>query len=119
MSSSLRLTLLVLLVVATSARIEVARADATLIATVTAKGRLSLTTSSGAPVIRLGQGRYRIVVRDRARSHNFHLVGPGVERKTSIASTALVRWVVTLRQGDYTFRCDRHPRQSRKSFAVA
>ena len=33
----------------------------------------------------LKAGRYRIVVRDRSHLHNFHLTGPGVNKKTTVA----------------------------------
>jgi hypothetical protein len=51
-------------------------------------------------------GRYRITVRDRTRTDNFHLIGPGVNRRTGVAFRGQVRWTVTLRRGTYRFRSD-------------
>lgn len=59
-------------------------------------------------VTKLKHGRYTIVVKDIATTHNFHLVGPGVNKKTGIASKGTVTWHVTLKKGKYTYRCDIH-----------
>ena len=54
-------------------------------------------------------GRYTITIRDRSGAHNFHLVGPGVNKKTSVGATGTVRWTVNLRPGKtYRFVCDPH-----------
>jgi plastocyanin len=53
-------------------------------------------------------GAYIITVRDRATIHNFHLSGPGVNKKTSIPATGTTKWTVTLRKGTYHFVCDPH-----------
>jgi len=63
----------------------------------------------GRKVTALTQGRKRFVIRDLASVHNFHLRGPGVNRKTSLASLATVTWTVTLASGTYRFVCDNHP----------
>ena len=59
----------------------------TLTATV-GPGATILRTSRGARVTRLKAGRYRIVVRDRSSMHNFHLSGPGVNKRRLWASAA-------------------------------
>jgi hypothetical protein len=52
-------------------------------------------------------------------NHNFHLTGPGVDRKTGINFTGRRRWSpVRLSNGTYTFLCDRHPTTMRKTFTV-
>lgn len=53
-------------------------------------------------------GKARITVRDVSNSDNFHLVGPGVNKKTSVSAKQTVTWNVTLRRGSYTFRSDAH-----------
>ena len=40
--------------------------------------------------------------------HNFHLFGPGVNKKTSVSGTAIQTWTVTLKPGKYTYQCDVH-----------
>ena len=54
-------------------------------------------------------GKAKIVVADKSSSHNFHLTGPGVNKKTGVAFTGTVTWAVMLRKGAYTFRSDTHP----------
>jgi len=51
-------------------------------------------------------GRFHIRVADRARTRNFHLVGPGVNRKTGKAYTGTVTWTVALAAGTYRFGSD-------------
>jgi hypothetical protein len=52
-------------------------------------------------------GRYRITVHDRSRVHDFHLVGPRVDRRTGAAFTGTARWNVTLVRGTYAYGSDR------------
>jgi plastocyanin len=63
-------------------------------------------------------GRYRIVVRDRSHMHNFHLIGPRVNRKTAVAAHGTKTWTLTLRKGTYRFRCDPHRSRMKGSFRV-
>jgi plastocyanin len=60
----------------------------------------SLSARTAAP------GRYRITVLDRSRARNFHLVGPGVDRRTGKPFTGTVTWVISLRVGMYRFGSD-------------
>jgi len=53
-------------------------------------------------------GKARITVRDASASDNFHLTGPGVNKRTSVRGKQTVTWAVTLRKGTYTFRSDAH-----------
>jgi hypothetical protein len=70
---------------------------------------ISLTTTSGARVRVLVPGRYSILVADRSSRDNFHLIGPGLNRKTGIAARTGVTWTVTLRVGTFSYRSDAHP----------
>lgn len=89
----------------------------TLTGTVGPGATISLRTSSGSRVKRLKAGRYRIVIRDRSSKHNFHLVGPGVNKKTAVGFRGTVTWTVTFRKGKtYRFACDPHAKQMRGSF---
>ena len=89
----------------------------TLTASVGPGATISLRTSRGAPVKRLKAGRYRIVVRDRSAMHNFHLSGPGVNKKTTVGFRGSTTWTVTFRKGQsYRFVCDPHAKQMRGSF---
>jgi plastocyanin len=62
-------------------------------------------------------GPAKITVTDRSRTDNFHLVGPGVNRKTGVAFRGRVTWRLTLQAGRYTYRSDKHKRL-RGSLAV-
>ena len=53
-------------------------------------------------------GTYTITVRDRSSIHNFHLVGPGVNKKTSVSAVQTYTWTVNLKRGTYRFVCDPH-----------
>jgi plastocyanin len=89
----------------------------TLTATVGPAATISLRTARGARVTRLKAGRYRILVRDRSTMHNFHLVGPGVNKRTTPRFRGTVTWTVTFRKGRiYRFVCDPHARRMRGSF---
>ena len=53
-------------------------------------------------------GTYVITIRDRSTIHNFHLTGPGVNKKTSVAAMGTTKWTVKLKKGTYKFVCDPH-----------
>ena len=67
---------------------------------------ISVRTASGSRARTVARGRYRITVRDTARNQNFHLIGPGLNRKTTVGGTARRTWTVTLRRGIYRYRSD-------------
>ena len=69
-------------------------------------------------VTSLRSGSYTIRVADRSDEHNFHLTGPGVNKKTSVASTGTTTWNVRLRRGTYRFVCDPHAAAMKGSFTV-
>jgi hypothetical protein len=79
--------------------------------------RLALTTAERNAVTRLGEGQYAVVVADRSRADNFHLSGPGVDRKTGVAARGTVTWRIRLKPGAYTVRSDTHP-ALRRAFRV-
>lgn len=62
----------------------------------------------GKAVKTLKAGVYRIKVSDNSGIHNFHLLGPGVNKKTSTGSVGGAVWTVKLKKGTYTYRCDPH-----------
>jgi hypothetical protein len=77
-----------------------APAPKTLRATVATGGALSLSARRVAP------GRYRLTVADRSPTRNFHLVGPGVNRRTARAFVGTATWTLTLARGTYRFGSD-------------
>ena len=89
----------------------------TLTATVGPGATISLRNSRGARVTRLKAGRYRIVVRDRSTMHNFHLSGPGVNKRTTVRFRGTATWTVNFRRGrTYRFVCDPHAKRMNGSF---
>jgi hypothetical protein len=79
---------------------------------------ITLKRANGTLVRHLSPGGRTIVVRDRSSNHNFHLKGPGVDRRTRVAFVGRRRWSVTLSAGTYTYLCDVHPTTMRRTFTV-
>jgi plastocyanin len=68
----------------------------------------------------LSAGRYTITVSDKSNIHNFHLVGPGLNKEiTQIGFQGTKTVTVTLRKGKmYRFVCDPHLTTMHGSFKV-
>jgi plastocyanin len=76
-------------------------------------------TKGGKKVTKLKAGKYTIVVKDVAKTHNFHLTGPGsVNKKTPVKGKGTFTWHVTLKKGTYRYTCDPHKTIMKGSFAV-
>jgi plastocyanin len=56
----------------------------------------------------LKAGTYKIKVEDKAAIHNFHLIGPGVNKKTGVSFVGDRTWTIKLKPGRYTYQCDPH-----------
>lgn len=97
-----------------------ARATATTVRGIVGPGfTIRLTSAAGKQLKRLRAGRYDVVVSDRASNHDFHLKGPGVDRRTGVRFKGVVTWTVTLRKGTLTFFCDPHASTLRGSVRVS
>ena len=92
--------------------------ETALVATVGPGSTISLTRG-GKRVARLAAGIYMVTVRDRSRSQNFHLIGPGINRRTGVAARGTFTWHVQLRKGTYRFVSDPHARRVKGSVRVA
>jgi plastocyanin len=64
-------------------------------------------------------GKIKLVVSDKSSIHDFHLVGPGVNVKTSVSGTGTKSFTVTLKKGTYKFLCDPHASIMHGSFKIA
>jgi plastocyanin len=97
-----------------------AAAPTKLVATVGPGFTITLT-KAGKKVTSLKPGAYAITVNDRSTFHNFHLTGPGVNKRTTVAfkGTPAKPWTVTLRRGTYRYVCDPHALQMKGSFKVS
>jgi plastocyanin len=75
-------------------------------------GRLTATDGPGFTITMskksVKAGAYVITVKDRSNIHNFHLIGPGLNKKTSVGAVKTYTWKVTLKKGQYRFICDPH-----------
>ena len=69
----------------------------------------TITLKTGTRAVKtLAAAKYTFVIKDKSDIHNFHLTGPGVDRKTTVAFTGTTRWTLKLRGGTYTYLCDPH-----------
>jgi hypothetical protein len=82
---------------------------------VTAK-TISLT-SNGSKVRSLVQGTYKVAVNDSSKAQNFHLTGPGVNKKTGVKARTKTTWTLALIPGKFSYRSDKSGRL-RGSFTV-
>ena len=75
----------------------------------------------GSKVTNLKAGvRYRFLIRDRSSIHDFHLMGPGLNRVlTAVDFTGTKSFVLKLKKGSYQFMCDPHADLMHGSFRVA
>lgn len=89
-----------------------------LLATVGPKATISLRSASGAVLRTIKAGTYSIVVRDRSKVHNFHLVGKGVNRKSTLGGATTVTWTVKLQAGVLRFYSDKAPKTVKGSITV-
>lgn len=62
---------------------------------------------AGAAAKRLDPGKYLIIVKDKSKSLNFHLVGPGVDKASGVGATGTLKWNVTLATGTYKYSSDK------------
>jgi len=79
---------------------------------------ITLKNPDGTNVTHLDVGTYDIAVSDAEITHNFHLRGTGVDQTTDVEGTGNFTWTVTFTDGTYTYLCDVHPVQMKKTFTV-
>lgn len=70
-------------------------------------------------VSKLKAGTYVFKIADKSGIHNFHLKGPGVDKKTSVGKNENVTWKLKLKPGKYTYVCDPHKSLMKGSFTVS
>ena len=73
---------------------------------------------AGKTVTTLKAGTYTITVADKSNIHDFHLTGPGVNKKTSVGGQGTTTWTVKLAKGTYNYVCDPHASFMHGSFKV-
>src|SRR5919109_3065184 len=70
---------------------------------------LSFKDKVGMPVRSLRAGKYTVTVQDFSRAQNFHLVGPGINLKTSLRGKSSSGWAVVLKAGTFRYYSDGSP----------
>jgi plastocyanin len=66
-------------------------------------------TTNGKAAKTLKAGTYKLVVNDKSANHDFHLFGPGLNKKITTVSFVGTKTVtVTLEKGTYRYQCDPH-----------
>jgi hypothetical protein len=79
----------------------------------------TITLKKGTKTVsKLKPGTYIFKIADKSSVHNFHLKGPGIDKKTSVGKKQNVTWKLKLKKGKYTFVCDPHKAFMKGSFTV-
>lgn len=113
----IRLALVTLLAAALVVAASATAATPTL--TATDGPGFTITLKKGTTkVTKLKAGKYKIVVKDLSNIHNFHLTGPGLNKKTGVGPKGTFTWTVTLKKGTYKYVCDPHASIMKGSFKV-
>ncbi|MBA3734663.1 MAG: hypothetical protein H0W90_05615 [Actinobacteria bacterium] len=69
---------------------------------------IEVKNKAGKDLKTIKAGTYKIKVEDKASIHNFHLMGPGLNKKTGISFKGDTVWTIKLKPGRYTYQCDPH-----------
>ena len=80
----------------------------------------TISLKKGTSLVRtVKPGKYTITVQDKSNIHNFHLKGPGVNKRiTSVSFVGTKTVTVTLKRGKYTYICDPHASSMKRTFTV-
>jgi plastocyanin len=76
-------------------------------------------TKGGKKVTALKAGTYTFKIADKSSIHNFHLMGPGLNKLTSVGTTGNSTWTVELKKGTYKYQCDPHATLMKGTFKVS
>jgi plastocyanin len=76
-------------------------------------------TQGGKKVSKLKAGAYVFTIADKSTIHDFHLTGPGVNKKTTVPGKGTSTWKLTLKKGTYKYVCDPHASFMKGSFTVS
>jgi plastocyanin len=98
-------------------------APAALAATPTLNGTVgpgfTITLKQGSKLVtKLKAGTYVFKIADKSTIHDFHLTGPGVNKKTTVAGQGTTTWKLTLKKGTYKYVCDPHASIMHGAFTV-
>ena len=80
--------------------------------------KIEMKNAANRKLTTVKAGTYRIKIEDPSAIHNFRLVGPGVNRVTSVAGKSEPIWTVRLKKGTYKYLCDPHATIMKGTFRV-
>jgi hypothetical protein len=81
---------------------------------------ITVKNAAGKVVKTTKAGTYRLTVTDKSTIHDFHLIGPGINRVvTTVPFTGRKTVTVKLKVGRYIYQCDPHRLDMKASFRVA
>jgi plastocyanin len=80
--------------------------------------KIEMVNSANRPLKTVKAGTHRIKIEDKAAIHDFHLVGPGINKRTSLTGIGEVIWSLKLKPGTYRYFCDPHASMMHGSFRV-
>ena len=75
-------------------------------------------TQGGKKVSKLKAGTYVFKIADKSTIHDFHLTGPGVNKKTTVVGQGTTTGKLTLKKGTYKYVCDPHASIMHGAFTV-
>jgi len=80
---------------------------------------ITLKNAVGKKVTSIKAGTYNLTVQDKASIHDFHLIGPGINKViTTVSFTGTKPVTVKLKVGRYIYQCDPHSFDMKGSFKV-
>ena len=113
------ITLSVLLLVAALVAVGPANASPKTVNGTVGPGFTISLKLAGKKVTMLKPTTYRVTVTDKSSMHDFHILGPGVNKViTGVGFTGTKAATIKLRKGTYRYRCDVHPDEMHGSFKV-
>lgn len=69
----------------------------------------TISLKKGSAIVKaLTAGTYKLTVKDASAKDNFHLLGPGVSKRTAVRGKGTVTWKLVFKKGKYTYRSDAH-----------
>jgi plastocyanin len=69
----------------------------------------TISLKKGSAIVKaLTAGTYKVTVKDASTKDNFHLLGPGVSKRTAVRGKGTFGWKLTFKKGKYTYRSDAH-----------
>jgi len=80
---------------------------------------ITVKNAAGKKLTTTKAGTYNLIVQDKSAIHDFHLIGPGINKViTTVGFTGKKTATVKLKVGKYRYLCDPHAFDMKGSFKV-